>query len=62
MFMFNIPPDRSDQMGNEIEATRQLSVDLRERVPDTISFVDEAVVDADHPEHQRGNDTQENQE
>lgn len=43
-------------------STRQLNIDLSERVPDAIALIDESVVYTDRPEHYRGNHDQENQE
>jgi hypothetical protein len=40
----------------------KLHIDLGERIAHAVTFVDQTVVDTDHPENYRGNNAQENQE
>ena len=50
---------RLDEIRNEVIASLELHVDLRERVAEPVAHGDEAVVRRDHPDDERGDDGEE---
>ncbi len=49
--MLHVTLDGLDQVRDQVMTPCQLHVDLRKRVADTVALVDQAVVNADRPEH-----------
>jgi hypothetical protein len=60
--VFHVPFDRFNEIRDQVMPPGKLYVDLRKRVADTVAFIDQAVVYADRPEHNRGDNAQEYQE
>ncbi len=60
-FVFHVSLNGFDEIRDQVVAARQLHVDLCERVTNPVALVDQPVVDADRPEHYRGDEPEEDQ-
>ena len=60
--MAHVAFDGFDEVGDEIVAALELHVDLRPGVVDDVAQAHEAVVDRDEPEHQRGQNGEEDEQ
>jgi len=60
--VLHVALDGFDEVRDQVVAPRELHIDLGECVLYPVSLVDQPVVNADPPEHNRDNDREENQE
>ena len=60
--MFHVAFDGFDEIRNQVVASRQLYVNLREGISDAISLANQAVVDADRQKDEYSQNCEENQE